>query len=60
MTATHSNVTHPTRLDNIVKGLHSLFNGCLMVEPVALKDIDVVGLETFERRFYRIEDVLAR
>lgn len=47
--ATHSNVTHPARLDNIVKSLHSLFNGCIVVEPVALKDIDVIGLETFER-----------
>lgn len=49
ITATHSNVAHPARLDNIVKGLHSLSNGCLVVEPVALKDIDVIGLETFER-----------
>jgi hypothetical protein len=60
ITATHSNITHPTRFDNIVKSLHSLPNGCLVVGPVALKDIDVVGLETFERRFYRIENVLAR
>lgn len=48
ITATHPNVAHPTRLDNIVKGLHSLSDGCLVIEPVALKDIDVVGLETVE------------
>jgi hypothetical protein len=57
--AAHSNVTHPARLDNVVKGLHGLLNGSVRVEPMALKDIDVVGLETFERRFNRVEDVLA-
>ena len=49
ITATHANVAYPTRLDNVVKSLHCLFNGSLRVEPVALEDIDVVHLETFER-----------
>jgi hypothetical protein len=57
--AAHSNVTYPARFDNVVKGLHGLLNGSLMIKSVALKDIDVVGLETVERRFYGIEDVLA-
>ena len=60
ITATHSNVMYPTRLDDVVKGLHCLFDGGLLIEPMALKEVDVIGLETFKGQFHRVEDVLVR
>jgi hypothetical protein len=47
-----------TSLDDIVKGLHGLFDRGVPVEAVTLEDIDVVELQAFETVLNRVEDVL--
>jgi hypothetical protein len=55
----HADVTHVSRLNNIVQRLHRFFNGCIVIKPVALKNIDIVKLEAPERVLDRIEDVFS-
>ena len=45
--ARHADVPRVPSLNDIVQGLHGFGNGSIVVEPVALKQIDVVELETF-------------
>jgi hypothetical protein len=47
-----------TSLDDIVKGLHGLFDRGVPVEAVTLKDIDVVELKALEAGLNRVEDML--
>lgn len=54
----HSNVASITGFDNIVERLHGLCDRCIRVEPMALKDIDVIKLEALQRTLDGFEDVL--
>jgi hypothetical protein len=41
-------------LDDIVQGLHRLFNGGLLIEAMALQQIDIIELEPPERMVCRL------
>jgi hypothetical protein len=58
--ATHANVSRVSRLDHVVQSLHRLLDRCVIIETVALQNVDVVELETLERLLYSLEDVLGR
>lgn len=42
----HSNVTRVSCFDDIMESLHSLSDGSIRIEPMALEDIDIVKLES--------------
>lgn len=50
-TTAHSNIPHRTRLHDVMQSLHGLFDGRLIIEAVALQDIDVVKLKAVQRVF---------
>ena len=56
--ATHAYVPDISRLDNIMQSLHRLLNRCVRIKAVALQDVDIVELETFQRLLHRIKNVL--
>ena len=41
-----------------MQSMHGLFNGRVVVESMALKDIDVIELKSFERVIDRRDDAL--
>ena len=41
----HTDIPDPARLHHIVQSLHGLFDGRVIVEAVALEDIDIVELQ---------------
>lgn len=45
----HSDMSHISRFDHIVKRLHGLFDRRIVVEAVTLEEINVVELESLER-----------
>lgn len=51
VTARHADVPRVPGLDDVVQGLHGFGDGCVIVEPVALEDVDVVELEALEGVF---------
>ena len=55
---THANVAYVASLYDIVEGLHSFLNGCVVVESVTLQHVDVVELQSLQARFDSGEDVL--
>lgn len=54
----HANVPDPTSLYDIVKRLHRLLDGRLVVESVTLENVDVVEPEPLERALDRGKDAL--
>src|SRR5436190_66128 len=46
----HTDGPYLSLLEQTTHHLRSLGNGCLRIGPMSLIDIDVVGLETFQRR----------
>jgi hypothetical protein len=57
-TRAHPDVPDVAGLDDVVEGLHGLLDRGVWIEAMALQDIDVVQLESLERCFDRVEDVL--
>ena len=47
--AAHAYIPDMSRFDDVMQGLHRLFNRCLRIEAMALQHIDVVELQAFER-----------
>lgn len=54
----HPNVPRISSLDDIVQSLHRLGNRGIVVESMALEDIDIVELEALKRVFDRIKNML--
>lgn len=54
----HADVAYVASLHDIMESLHSLFNGCVVVEPVALEHVDVVELQALQARFDSSENML--
>lgn len=48
-TTTHSDISNPASLDDIMQRLHSLLDGCFRVKSVELEYVNVFQLESFER-----------
>ena len=57
-TAAHTDIPHPPLLHHIVQRLHRLFDRRLGVKAVALQEIDIVELQSFQRGLDRVENVL--
>ena len=45
--------------DKVVEGFHGFFDGNILVKTVDLEEVDIGGIETFERRFDVGEDGIA-
>lgn len=54
----HADVPDPTGLHDVVKRLHRLLDGRLVVESVTLEDVDVVESEPLKRALDRGKDAL--
>ena len=54
----HADVANVSGLYDIMESLHRLFDGSVVIESVALQEINVIELETLEGCFDRIEYVL--
>lgn len=57
--AAHPDVPHPSGLNDVVQRAHRLFDRSVVVESVALEDIDVVELQSGQRVLDRGEDSLS-
>ena len=55
---TRTNVANLAGFNNVVKRFHCLLDRGVLIEAVNLKEVDVRGIETFERRIHCVEDGL--
>ena len=56
----HADVARVSGLDHVVQRLHGLGDGGIIVEAVALKDVDIVELKTLQGPLNGLEDVLTQ
>ena len=54
----HANVADVSRLDDVVERLHRLLDRRIIVEPMALKNVNVVELQTLQAVLDALKDVL--
>lgn len=55
----HSDVADVARFDHIVQSLHSFLDRGLIIEAMALKDVDIVEIESLQASLDAIKDMLS-
>ena len=55
----HADVAHVASLHDVVERLHRLLDRCIIVEPMALKNVNVVELQTLQAVLDALKDMLA-
>jgi hypothetical protein len=58
--AAHADVSHVASFHDIVQSPHCLLDRSVLIEPMALQNVDVVELQSLERLLDRGKDMLWR